>query len=147
MEDHIKMLEDRRDAFIANVRTPLLSGFIGTISAAHNASSPEALDNALYIVGNFITNAKNNTHDLHPWERIGYQYVIEYMEAEFTSLFWKLHGVDRDEDDDRVIAALDLAMLTNSAAFFNMPSDTLSDTPSDTPSDTFSNTSDSFEAF
>lgn len=135
MEDHIKMLEDRRDAFIANVRTPLLSGFIGTTAAVHNASSHEALEEALDFVSGFITTAKNNTHNLHPWERIGYQYVIEYMEAEFTSLFWKLHGVDRDEDDDRVIAALDLAMLTNSAAFFNMPSDTPSDT------------CDSFEAF
>jgi hypothetical protein len=131
MEDHIKMLEDRKDAFIANVRTLLLSGFIGATAAVHNASSHEALEEALDFVQKFITNAKNNTHNLQPWEHIGYQYVIGYMEAEFTSLFWKLHGVDRDEDGDHVLAALDLAMLTNSAAFFDTPSDT----------------SDSFEAF
>ena len=139
MEDHIKMLEDRRDAFVANVRIPLLSGFIGTTATVHNAPSHEALEEALELVGGFITTAKNNTNNLHPWERIGYQYVIELMEAEFVSLFNKTNGVNLEEDDDRVIAALDLAMLTNSAAFFNMPSDTLSDT--------FSNTSDNFEAF
>ena len=139
MEDHITVLENRRDAFVANVRIPLLSGFIHTTTAAHNASSPEALEEALDFVQKFITNAKNNTHDLHPWERIGYQYVIELMEAEFVSLFNKIHGVDLEEDDDRVIAAIDLAMLTNSAAFFNMPSDIPSDAPSDT--------SDSFEVF
>jgi hypothetical protein len=131
MESHIKMLEDRRDAFVANVRTPLLSGFIGVTAAVHNASSHEALEEALELVGGFITTAKNNTNNLHPWERIGYQYVIELMEAEFVSLFNKTNGVNLEEDDDRVIAALDLAMLTNSAAFFN----------------NFSDTSDSFEAF
>ena len=135
MEDHIKMLEDRRDKFIANVRIPLLSGFITRTLAAHTASSSEALEEALIFVGEFIIAARNNTQSLHPWERIGYQYLIEFMEVEFISLFNKVHGIDLEEDDDRVIAAFDKALLTNLTAVF--------DTPSDTPSDT----SDSFEAF